>query len=83
MVQDSRRHNEHNCLNELFLKCAGNQGFNIYSCESTQYNYKATTYLLQTSMAFNRMPYFRYFACSKFHNNVNKSSANCCFEAIF
>ena len=54
MVQYSRHHNEDNCLNKPFLKCAGTQGFNIYSCgEVTQYSYKATTYLLQTNSAFN------------------------------
>ena len=81
MVQSSRHHNEDNCLNKPFLKCAGTQGFNIYSCEVTQYSYKATTYLLQTNSAFNLlltnfqpMSYFRYFACSKFHNNVKKQN---------
>ena len=53
LIQYSRHHNEYNCLNKPFLKRAGTQGFNIYSCEVTQYSYKATTYLLQTNSAFN------------------------------
>ena len=53
MVQYSRHHNEHNHLNEPFLKYAGTQEFSIYSCEVTQYCYKATTYFLQTNSAFN------------------------------
>ena len=51
MVQYSRHHNEDNCLNKPFVKCAGTQGFNIYRV--TQYSYEATTYLLQTNSAFN------------------------------
>ena len=53
MVQYSRHHNENNCLNKSLLKCAGTHGFNIYSCEVTQYSYEAIPYLLQTNSAFN------------------------------
>ena len=53
MAQYSQHHNEDNCLNKPFLKRAGSQGFNIYSCEVTQCSYEATTYLLQTNSAFN------------------------------
>ena len=53
MVQYPRHHNEDNCLNKPFSKCAGTQGLNIYSCEVTQYSHEATTYLLQNNSAFN------------------------------